>query len=59
MAKLTVLHLPAASADEAPFALVLSECEIGLVNSDVLAEFKTNSGARAVLVTDFPIEVER
>lgn len=60
VAKLSVLHLPATEADESPFALVLSGCDLDDFDDlkSAAMTFKENCRARGMLVSDFPIEVD-
>lgn len=62
MARLSVLYLPKSeSADDHPFALVLSDCdtvEAEDLNKIGIKAFKEDCGARGVLIAGFPIEVE-
>jgi hypothetical protein len=60
-AKLSVIELPGQlGSDDQPFALVLSGCD-GATPAELdaarLLDFRDACGARAILVTGFPIEV--
>lgn len=61
MARIKVLELPmrhVGTFTETPFAIIIDESEEGTYTEAALADFKTSTGAAAILVTEGTLDID-